>query len=336
MSAAAFRSRLPSASSSSSQDGDDDTDSHDGGRGAVLQVPQRVRHRLDLEHVSRVKALERKMLPLMSKGPQHQRDEAKAAFDSSLHSLTLQHARKLREAVIVASTTSLYSIDSLQCVSDEEPSAPRSVRVASAKRVASSKKRAGYFSRRIYREMRALHAARSSDFSTAAKMISVLSADLEYHVEDGQTLLLAAASMDMHEVIAHLLRAGARVDSRDKLQRDAAVVAASRNCSASVDAVLDHMNVAMLTCDSVESCMQHAISFSNPAIARSLLRHVHITNRPDFKRILDWSLIAAAAAADASTLQLFLERGACANAVDSLRRSALMHAVSCKVAARAS
>jgi hypothetical protein len=141
--------------------------------------------------------------------------------------------------------------------------------------------------------------------------------------------------MDMHEVIAHLLRAGARVDARDKLQRAAAVVAASRNCSASVDAVFDHMNLAMLACDSVESCMQHAISFSNPGIARSLLHHVQITNRPDFKRILDWSLIAAAAAADVSTLQLFLDRGACANAVDSLRRSALMHAVACKVAGRA-
>jgi hypothetical protein len=303
--------------------------------GSCYRVPRRIRNAIDLEHMSRVKQLERQMVPLMSKGPRYERDVAKAAFDARLDALKLEHARHLQKAAEAAASLSPGSpsnVEKLVCLSEKSGLlASRSVRVASEKRHKLLKKIANYNCRRIYKEMRLLQSANSLDFSDVTRMIKNSSANFEHRVE-GHTLLLAAADMGMHDVIAALLLAGARVDALDEHGRCAAAVAASRNCSASVGMLLDHMNRAMIVCSQVWACMEHAIWFSNPAIARTILHHVQVTNSLGFKRILDQALIAAATAADVIMLQLFLEQGACANAVDSLRRSALMHAVASKVA----
>jgi hypothetical protein len=309
---------------------DDDSCSSNSENDSSCPVPRRIRNILALQHSSRVKELERHMLSLMSKGPQSQRDAAKASFDARLDALTQQHTLKLHEAINAASSASPNTFEKLPDLSDDISLDPR-VRIAREKRQKSSKKRAEYCSRRIYKEMRLLFATNDPDFSGVTKMIRNSAANLEYHVDKGRTLLLAAANMGMHEVIASLLQAGARVDAQDEHHRCALVIVASRNCSASFGSLVDHMNHAMIACDQVESCMQHAISFSNLSIARCILRHVQITKSHDFRRILDWSLIAAAAAADDVMLQLFLQQGATANAVDNLRRSALMHAVASKV-----
>jgi hypothetical protein len=294
------------------------------------RVPRRIRNAIDLEHMSRVKQLERQMVPLMSKGPRCERDVAKAAFDARLDDLKLEHARSLQKAAEAAASLS-PNVENSVCLSEKTGfSASRSVRVASEKRHKLLKKIANYNCRRIYKEMRLLQSANSIDFSDVNRMIQNSSANLEYRVE-GQTLLLAAADMGMHEVISALLLAGARVDAQDEHGRCAAAVAASRNYSTSVGILLDHMNRAIIVCSEVWTCMEHAIRFCNPAIARTILHHVQVTNSLGFKSILDQALIAAATAGDAIMLQLFLEQGACANAVDSLRRSALMHAVASKV-----
>jgi hypothetical protein len=299
--------------------------------GSCYRVPRRIRNAIDLEHMSRVKQLERQMVPLMSKGPRCERDVAKAAFDARLDDLKLEHARSLQKAAEATASLS-PNVEKSVCLSENTGLlASRSVRVASEKRHKLLKKIANYNCRRIYKEMHLLRCANSFDFSDVTRMIKNSSANFEYRVE-GHTLLLAAADMGMHEVIAALVLAGARVDAQDEHGRCAAAVAASRNCSASVGMLLDHMNRAMIVCSQVWTCMEHAIWFSNPGIARTILHHVQVTNCLGLKSILDQALIAAATAGDAIMLQLFLEQGACANAVDSLRRSALMHAVASKVA----
>ena len=173
-----------------------------------------------------------------------------------------------------------------------------------------------------------------SEFSAITKMIEYSGADLEQVVDTGTTLLIAAAELGMRVILTALLRAGARADAADALQRCAVVVAASRNHSACVDAILEHVGRArqLVPAGDIEACTQFAISYGNPRIARSVIQYVKTCASFDMSRFLDRALIASAAAADAALLQLFLEEGASANAVDSLRRSALMHAVASKVA----
>jgi hypothetical protein len=116
----------------------------------------------------------------------------------------------------------------------------------------------------------------------------------------------------------------------DEQQRCAVVIAASRNHSANVDILLDHMSSsAGASRRDITWCMQHAISFGSTHVARSLLRHIR--SKGWFMEFLAWSLIAAATAADADIMQLLLQHGASPNAVDSLKRSALSHSIASKV-----
>ena len=362
----------------------------------AAHIPRRIRNRLALEHSSRVKELERQMMPQLSKGSQSQRDLANAALHERLHALNLRHADALQKAATAASMQPPQAIVGSHCGSDAVSFVPRRVRVADKKREKSSAKRASYFSRRIYKELNALHrrfhgesscrtpactppircicaacqdggaisrpllacdmcscacvyqkqdaqpvpcptheiCIPDSEFSAITKMIEYSGADLEQVVDKGTTLLIAAAELGMRVILTALLRAGARADAADALQRCAVVIAASRNHSACVDAILEHVGRVrqLVLADDVEACTQFAISYGNPRIARSVIQYVKTCSSFDMSRFLDRALIASAAAADAALLQLFLEEGASANAVDSLRRSALMHAVASKVA----
>ena len=57
----------------------------------------------------------------------------------------------------------------------------------------------------------------------------------------------------------------------------------------------------------------------------------HIRSKGWFMEFLEWSLIAAATAADVDIMQLLLQHGASPNAADSLKRSALSHSIASKV-----
>ena len=381
----------------------------DGSSGSCAnRIPRRIRNRLRLEHASRVKELELHMLPLLSRGPQAQRDLANAAFQARLHALTIERDDALQEAMTALSSRPPQAVSTVPFPSHTAAAVaagagagllPRSVRVAGEKRQKASEKRANYLCRRIYREMVALHArfhgeiprrppagiapfvcnsaalqvahdcqrfiscaprgcgmqcclyvqrdARPSpwsavdmripdaEFSTITKMIENAGANLEHSVLPGKTLLIIAAELGMGIVIAALLRAGARVDAVDALQRSALVIAASHSSSTCADAILHHMSSARVAVpiDVIDSCTQIAISNGNAHIAHSMIQCVKSGASSHLQRFLDRGLIAAADVAHADLLQLFLEQGACANAVDSLRRSALMHAVASKVSA---
>jgi hypothetical protein len=269
------------------------------------------------------------MLPLMSKGPKSQRDEAKAAFEARLCALQEQHANCLHDAIASSTALPLKADEESMLLPDFEQE-PRSVRVACKKRERMSQKRADYMSRRIYKEMRRICTSQCSDFSSAVKMIENSRPNVQLPVENSRTLLLAAADMGADAVIVSLLGAGAKVDAKDEQQRCALVIAAARNNSACVDAILDNSKFSAGNREELQRCMLLAISFGNKRIAQSLL--LHIQKRKYVAQFLDWSLIAAATAAAADVLQLLLQRGASANAVDSLKRSALMLAISSQVA----
>ena len=299
---------------------------------AAVRVPRRIRNRIALDHLSQVKELERRMLPMMSKGTKSQRDESKAAFEASLSALRAQYASDLQDALVSATPLSHRAVEKSACRPDGEQVPPRSLRVAFDKRDKSSRKRADYLSRRIYKEMRTRASARDPEYSSVVKMIENSRANLEYPVDQGRTLLLAAADLGAHEVVASLLCAGARVDARDEEQRCALVLAASRNSCACVDVILDHLSSGNCVCSTrseVQRCMQLAIRFGSVPIAQSLLRHVRA--RVWYAQFLDWSVIAAATVANAHILLLLLDCGANANAADSLKRSALMHVLASKV-----
>jgi hypothetical protein len=372
-----------------------------------------------------VKELELHMLPLLSRGPQAQRDLANAAFQTRLHALTIERDDALQEAMTALSSRPQQAVSTVPFPSHAAAAVasgaagagaavvaavaagagaglvPRSVRVADEKRQKASEKRANYLCRRIYREMAALHArfhgeiprrppsgiapfvcnsavfqgahdcqrviscaphgcdmrccfctyvqrdARpapwsavdmripDAEFSTVTKMIENAGANLEHSVLPGKTLLIVAAELGMGIVISALLRSRARVDAVDALQRSALVIASSHSSSTCVDAILHHMSSARVAVpiDVIDSCTQIAISNGNAHIAHSMIQCVKSGASSHLQRFLDRGLIAAADVAHADLLQLFLEQGACANAVDNLRRSALMHAVASKVSA---
>ena len=100
--------------------------------GSCYRVPRRIRNAIDLEHMSRVKQLERQMVPLMSKGPRCERNVAKAAFDARLDALKLEHARSLQKAAEAAASLSPVSPSNVEksvCLSEKTGfSASRRVR----------------------------------------------------------------------------------------------------------------------------------------------------------------------------------------------------------------
>ena len=314
----------------SATDSTGETDSGSGSDGGVAAVPRRIRNRLVLDHLARVKELEKHMLHQMTKGPKCQRDDAKSVFEAQLSALQARHAEDLQAAVAAAAAQSHEVVEHSLRLPDEEQLASRSVRVAVEKREKLSRKRADYLSRRIYKELRLRATARDPDFSSVVKMIQNSPANLEHCVESGQTLLLAAADLGAHAVIACLLEAGAKADAMDEQQRCALVIAASHNHSANVDILLDHMSSSTgASRRDITWCMQHAILFGSTHVARSLLQHIR--SKGWFMEFLEWSLIAAATAADVDIMQLLLQHGASPNAADSLKRSALSHSIASKV-----
>jgi hypothetical protein len=270
----------------------------------------------------------------MSKGPKADRDRAKAEFEASVSALELELAIALQEAAAVANEASLDIIEpplpsTAQC---SAACVPRSVRIESEKRRKWSNKRADYLCRRVHKEMQRLHASADPDFFAVAKMIEMSGANLEYRFHGRQTLLHVAACMGMQPVIACLLRAGATVNARDEENRSALMIAASRDSYPSIEVIINHMNHACsASLDEVEYCMNCAVAGRNTMMAELLLRHVRTRRSLDYRKFLDWCLIAAAAAADPRLLRLFLQEGASASAADTLRRSSLMHVVASKV-----
>lgn len=297
----------------------------------AVRVPRRIRNRLALDHSARVKELEKQMLPKVFKGPRSQRDDAKAAFEARYSVLQAQLADRLQEAIASSSLPpTAVAVDESAHPPDHLP--PRRQQVESEKRERLSKKRADYMCRRIYRELSAHISAGDLQCPKVTKMIENSRANLELPVENGRSLLLVAAHADAAAVVVSLLRSGARPDAKDEEQRTALVIAASRNNSCIFDVLLDCIksdNRARVSPEEAQRCMRFAVSLGSTRVALSLLRHIQA--RKWFARFVDWSLIAAAAAASADVLQLLLQQGANCNAADGLKRSALMHAVASKV-----
>ena len=174
-----------------------ETDSGSGSDGGVAAVPRRIRNRLVLDHLARVKELEKHMLHQMTKGPKRQRDDAKSVVEAQLSALQARHAEDLQAAVAAAAAQSHEVVEHSLRLPDEEQLASRSVRVAVEKREKLSRKRTDYLSRRIYKELRLRATARDPDFSSVVKMIQNSPANLEHCVESGQTLLIWALTRSL-------------------------------------------------------------------------------------------------------------------------------------------